>query len=109
MADFVLVHSAWLGGWCRKKLVPLLAGHGHSVHTPTLTGLGERSHLAHPGIILQKSGQAQACPRHARGAQTPAAAGAHKHLDPGGTDEPAFGSHMGQKLQNPSRCHPPLS
>jgi hypothetical protein len=33
--------------------VPLLAGHGHSVHTPTLTGLGERSHLAHPGIVLQ--------------------------------------------------------
>src|SRR6266571_5985652 len=53
MADFVLVHSAWFGGWCWNKLVPLLAGHGHSVHTPTLTGLGERSHLAHPGIVLQ--------------------------------------------------------
>jgi hypothetical protein len=23
------------------------------VHTPTLTGLGERSHLAHPGIVMQ--------------------------------------------------------
>ncbi len=33
MADFVLLHPAWLGGWCWKKLVPLLAGHGHSVHT----------------------------------------------------------------------------
>ncbi len=53
MADFVLVHSAWFGGWCWNKLVPLLSGHGHSVHTPTLTGLGERSHLAHPGIVLQ--------------------------------------------------------
>jgi pimeloyl-ACP methyl ester carboxylesterase len=53
MADFVLVHSAWFGGWCWKKLVPLLAGHGHSVHTSTLTGLGDRSHLAHPGIVLQ--------------------------------------------------------
>jgi pimeloyl-ACP methyl ester carboxylesterase len=53
MADFVLVHPAWFGGWCWKKLVPLLAEHGHSVHTPTLTGLGERSHLAHPGIVLQ--------------------------------------------------------
>jgi pimeloyl-ACP methyl ester carboxylesterase len=53
MADFVLVHSAWFGGWCWRKLVPLLAGHGHSVHTPTLTGLGDRSHLAHPGIVLQ--------------------------------------------------------
>jgi pimeloyl-ACP methyl ester carboxylesterase len=53
MADFVLVHPAWLGGWCWKKLVPLLAKQGHRVHTPTLTGLGERSHLAHPGIVLQ--------------------------------------------------------
>ena len=53
LAVLVLVHPAWFGGWCWKKLVPLLAEHGHSVHTPTLTGLGERSHLAHPGIVLQ--------------------------------------------------------
>jgi pimeloyl-ACP methyl ester carboxylesterase len=53
MALFVLVHSAWFGGWCWKKLVPLLEEHGHRVHTPTLTGLGERSHLAHPGVVMQ--------------------------------------------------------
>jgi pimeloyl-ACP methyl ester carboxylesterase len=53
MAVFVLVHPAWLGGWCWKKLVPLLEEHGHTVHTPTLTGLGERFHLAHPGVVLQ--------------------------------------------------------
>jgi pimeloyl-ACP methyl ester carboxylesterase len=53
MATFVLVHPAWLGGWCWRKLVPLLRAHGHEVHTPTLTGLGERAHLAHPGIDLQ--------------------------------------------------------
>ena len=52
MAVFVLVHPAWLGGWCWKKLVPLLEEHAHSVHTPTLTGLGERFHLAHPGVDL---------------------------------------------------------
>ncbi len=52
LAVFVLVHPAWLGGWCWKKLVPLLEEHGHSVRTPTLTGLGERSHLAHPGIVM---------------------------------------------------------
>ena len=53
MAVFVLVHPAWFGGWCWKKLVPLLQEYGHSVRTPTLTGLGERSHLAHPGIVMQ--------------------------------------------------------
>ena len=53
MATFVLVHPAWLGGWCWRKLVPLLRAHGHEVHTPTLTGLGERAHLAHPGIDLK--------------------------------------------------------
>ena len=53
MAVLVLAHPAWFGGWCWQELVPLLAEHGHSVHTPTLTGLGERSHLAHPGIVLQ--------------------------------------------------------
>jgi pimeloyl-ACP methyl ester carboxylesterase len=53
VAVFVLVHPAWFGGWCWKKLVPLLEERGHSVRTPTLTGLGERSHLAHPGIVIQ--------------------------------------------------------
>ncbi len=52
MATFVLVHPAWLGGWCWRKLVPLLRAHGDEVHTPTLTGLGERAHLAHPGVDL---------------------------------------------------------
>jgi pimeloyl-ACP methyl ester carboxylesterase len=53
MAVFVLVHPAWFGGWCWKKLVPLLEEHGHRVQTPTLTGLGERCHLAHPGVVMQ--------------------------------------------------------
>jgi pimeloyl-ACP methyl ester carboxylesterase len=50
---FVLVHPAWHGGWCWKKVVPLLREKGHSVATPTLTGLGERSHLARPEIGLE--------------------------------------------------------
>ncbi len=48
MAAFVLVHGAFHGGWCWKKLCPLLHSRGHSVYTPTLTGLGERSHLLAP-------------------------------------------------------------
>jgi len=52
MATFVLVHGAWHGGWCWKKVNPLLRAAGHEVHTPTLTGLGERVHLASPEIDL---------------------------------------------------------
>lgn len=49
---FVLVHGAWHGGWCWKKLTPLLTGAGRRVSTPTLTGLGERSHLLTPEVDL---------------------------------------------------------
>lgn len=49
---FVLVHPAWHGSWFWKKLAPLLKDEGYSVFTPTLTGLGERSHLARPDIGL---------------------------------------------------------
>src|SRR5690349_6349785 len=52
MATFVLVHGAWHGGWCWRKLSPLLAAQGHEVFAPTLTGLGERSHLAGPEVGL---------------------------------------------------------
>jgi pimeloyl-ACP methyl ester carboxylesterase len=50
---FVLVHPAWHGGWFWKKIVPLLRDKGHVVFTPTLTGLGERSHLAREDIGLE--------------------------------------------------------
>jgi pimeloyl-ACP methyl ester carboxylesterase len=49
---FVLVHPAWHGAWFWKKVVPLLRQGGHLVFTPTLTGLGERSHLARPEVGL---------------------------------------------------------
>jgi pimeloyl-ACP methyl ester carboxylesterase len=49
---FVLVHGAWHGGWCWKKVVPLLQAAGHRVIALTLTGLGERAHLINPKIGL---------------------------------------------------------
>jgi len=51
-ATFVLVHGAWHGGWCYARVAALLRARGADVFTPTLTGLGERSHLAHPMIDL---------------------------------------------------------
>jgi len=52
MATFVLVHGAWSGGWGWTKTAGLLRAQGHEVFVPTLTGLGERSHLLNPGITL---------------------------------------------------------
>lgn len=42
---FILVHGAWHGGWCWRRVADLLQAQGHKVFTPTLTGLGEKSHL----------------------------------------------------------------
>jgi pimeloyl-ACP methyl ester carboxylesterase len=49
---FVLIHGAWHGGWCWRRVADLLATAGHRVFAPTLTGLGERSHLANAGVDL---------------------------------------------------------
>ncbi len=46
MTTFVLVPGAWLGGWVWKKATSLLEKNGHTVYPITLTGMGERSHLA---------------------------------------------------------------
>jgi pimeloyl-ACP methyl ester carboxylesterase len=52
MATFVIVHGAWSGGYAWRWVRPLLVAAGHEVFTPTLTGLGERSHLATPDTDL---------------------------------------------------------
>ena len=49
---YVLVHGAWHGGWCWKRVRDILEAAGHRVYTPTQTGLGERSHLLGPDITL---------------------------------------------------------
>ena len=48
----VLVHGAWGGGWDWKHVDQLLTADGHKVYRPTLTGQGERSHLATTNIDL---------------------------------------------------------
>ena len=49
---YLLVHGAWHGGWCWRDVAPRLRAAGHRVYTPTLTGLGERAHLASPSVDL---------------------------------------------------------
>ena len=48
----VFVHGAWGGGWQFHKVQPLLEEAGHIVYRPTMTGLGERVHLAGPEVGL---------------------------------------------------------
>ena len=52
MATFVLVHGAWHGSWCWKRVRRNLQQRGHEVFTPTLTGIGERSHLLAKSVDL---------------------------------------------------------
>ena len=52
MSTYVLVHGAWHGSWCWKRVRKALWARGHEVFTPTLTGVGERSHLLSPQVNL---------------------------------------------------------
>ncbi|WP_095203401.1 alpha/beta fold hydrolase [Mesorhizobium carmichaelinearum] len=53
MTTFVMVHGARHGGWCWRKVAQSLNVLGSDLYTPTLTGLGERAHLASPDIDLE--------------------------------------------------------
>lgn len=52
MANFVLVSGFWLGGWAWREVEKILREAGHEVFPVTLTGLGERAHLASEEINL---------------------------------------------------------
>jgi pimeloyl-ACP methyl ester carboxylesterase len=52
VATYVLVHGGGHGGWCYQNVARRLRAAGHDVHTPTLTGLGERSHLLSAAVDL---------------------------------------------------------
>jgi pimeloyl-ACP methyl ester carboxylesterase len=49
---YVIVHGAWGGGWDWIAVDSMLTAHGNHVVRATLTGLGERHHLASPNIDL---------------------------------------------------------
>jgi pimeloyl-ACP methyl ester carboxylesterase len=53
MAQIVMVAAAWHGGWALTPIARKIRARGHEVYTPTLTGLGERSHLARAAINLE--------------------------------------------------------
>ncbi len=53
MPDFVLVHGAWHGAWCWRRVLPALWRDGHRAFAVGLTGVGERAHLLSPSITLE--------------------------------------------------------
>jgi pimeloyl-ACP methyl ester carboxylesterase len=53
MTTYVLVGGAWLGGWCWQTVARRLRDEGHDAYPVTLTGLGERVHLASPQVDLE--------------------------------------------------------
>ncbi len=53
MANFVLVHGAWHGGWCWRDTARALRTAGHTVVAPTHTGVGERAHQSSEAITLE--------------------------------------------------------
>ena len=53
MVTYVLVHGGWDGGWCWRDVEPHLRQAGHDVLRPSLTGLGDRVHLRHPGVTME--------------------------------------------------------
>ncbi len=52
MTAYVLVGGAWLGAWCWQRIARRLLDNGHDAYPLTLTGLGERAHLASPQVDL---------------------------------------------------------
>src|SRR5215216_2972297 len=53
MATYVLVGGAWLGAWAWHDVTRRLRARGHEVYPLSLTGLGDRAHLARPEIDLE--------------------------------------------------------
>ncbi|MFB9838550.1 alpha/beta fold hydrolase [Actinoallomurus acaciae] len=53
MATYVLVPGFWLGGWVWEAVGARLRAAGHEVHQVTLTGLGDRAHLATPEVGIE--------------------------------------------------------
>ena len=53
MGTYVLVGGDWIGGWAWQDVARRLRARDHAVYPVTLTGLGERVHLARPEIDLE--------------------------------------------------------
>ncbi|WP_236790302.1 alpha/beta fold hydrolase [Amycolatopsis sp. GM8] len=53
MATYVLIPGFWLGAWAWRPVTAELRSLGHDVHPLSLTGMGERAHLARPDTDVE--------------------------------------------------------
>ena len=53
MTTYVLLPGFWLGGWAWRPVTDALRAQGHDVYPLSLTGMGERAHLAGPEVDLE--------------------------------------------------------
>jgi pimeloyl-ACP methyl ester carboxylesterase len=53
MTTFVLVPGFWIGAWAWRPVAEALRERGHDVFALSLTGVGERAHLARPDTDLE--------------------------------------------------------
>jgi len=53
MANILLIHGAYLGGWSWKYVAAELRAQGHHVLAPTLEGCAERAYEMRPGITAE--------------------------------------------------------
>lgn len=53
MSTYVLLPGFWLGAWAWRDVAAELRGRGHDVRPLSLTGMGERAHLARPDTDLE--------------------------------------------------------
>jgi len=49
---FLLIHGAYHGGWCWRRVSDVLERSGHKVFAPSLTGNGDRVHLLSKDLTL---------------------------------------------------------
>ena len=56
MANIVLIHGAYQGGWIWQRVVARLSSQGHTVFAPSLDGCAERRHALRPGIDTESHG-----------------------------------------------------
>ncbi len=52
MTTYVLIPGGWGGAWLWRRVAQLVTAAGHEAYAVSLTGMGERVHLAHPDIDL---------------------------------------------------------
>jgi pimeloyl-ACP methyl ester carboxylesterase len=57
VANYVLVHGAYQGGWIWKPVAARLRAAGHTVHAPTLDGCAERHDQVRAGITNATHGR----------------------------------------------------